>query len=37
MTAATGQFTFTSDAEPTSVTLDPNTWVLMLVEEFVKR
>ena len=35
--AATAQFTFASDAEPTSVTLDPNTWVLMQVEEFVKR
>jgi hypothetical protein len=25
------------DAEPTSVTLDPNTWVLMQVDDFVKR
>ena len=37
LTAATGQFAFAADTEPTSVTLDPNTWVLMQVEEFVKR
>lgn len=37
LTAATGRFAFPAEAEPTSVTLDPNTWVLMQVEEFVKR
>jgi aminopeptidase N len=37
LTAATGQFAFAADAAPTSVTLDPNTWVLMQVEDFVKR
>jgi aminopeptidase N len=37
LTAATGQFTFPSDDEPASLTLDPNTWTLMQVEEFVKR
>jgi aminopeptidase N len=37
LTAATGQFTFTADTEPTSLTLDPNTLVLMQVEDFVKR
>ena len=31
LTAATGQFAFAADAEPASVTLDPNTWVLMQV------
>jgi aminopeptidase N len=35
--AMSGQFAFPADAEPTSVTLDPNTWVLMQLEEFVKR
>jgi len=37
LSAATGQFAFTADAEPTVVTLDPNSWVLMQVEDFVKR
>jgi aminopeptidase N len=37
LTAATGQFMFPADVEPTSVALDPNTWVLAQVEEFVKR
>ena len=37
LTTATGRFSFPADTEPTSVTLDPNTWVLMQVEEFVKR
>ena len=37
LTGATGRFTFPADIEPTSVTLDPNTWVLMQVEDFVKR
>ena len=32
LTAATGQFAFAADAEPASVTLDPNTWVLMQVD-----
>ena len=30
-------FVFDNETEPASVTLDPNTWVLMQVEEFVKR
>ena len=37
LTAPTAQFAFPADTEPTSVTLDPNTWVLMQVEDFVKR
>jgi aminopeptidase N len=37
LTAATGQFAFPADVEPASVMLDPNTWVLMQVEEFVRR
>jgi len=37
LTEATGRFTFAADGEPASVTLDPNTWVLMQVQEFVKR
>jgi aminopeptidase N len=37
LTAAAGRFTFAADEEPSSVTLDPNTWVLMQVEEFVRR
>jgi aminopeptidase N len=36
LTAGSGQFTFAADAEPVSVTLDPNTWVLMQAE-FDKR
>jgi len=34
---ASGEFTFAADAEPASVTLDPNTWVLIQSAEFVKR
>jgi len=37
LAGATGQFSFAAETEPASVTLDPNTWVLMQVEEFVKR
>src|SRR5262245_9240119 len=37
LNAETGQFTIAAAEEPTSVTLDPNTWVLMQVVEFVKR
>ena len=37
LTASTGQFQFPADVEPTSVALDPNTWVLVQVEDFVKR
>jgi aminopeptidase N len=37
LTEANGRFTFAADAEPASVTLDPNTWVLMQTPEFVKR
>lgn len=33
----TGRFTFGADAEPVSVTLDPNTWVLLQSAEFVKQ
>jgi aminopeptidase N len=36
LTAPTAQFAFPADAEPTTVTLDPNTWVLMQVEGFIK-
>lgn len=36
LTAQTAKFVFPADAEPTSVTLDPNTWVLMQVEGFIK-
>ncbi len=34
---ASGQFTIAAESEPTSVVLDPNTWVLMEPPEFVKR
>ena len=34
---ATGRFTIASDSEPSSVALDPNTWVLMEPPEFAKR
>ena len=37
ITAATGQFAFATDAEPASVTLDPNTWLLLGSIEFVKK
>lgn len=37
LTESTGRFTFGVDAEPASMTLDPNTWVLMQVAEFVRR
>ena len=37
LTAATGQFTVAAAAEPASVVLDPNTWILMQVSEFVRR
>jgi aminopeptidase N len=37
LTGPMGQFAFPADLEPASVTLDPNTWVLMQVEDFVKR
>ena len=33
----TGQFTIPSDSEPSSVALDPNTWVLMEPPAFAKR
>jgi aminopeptidase N len=33
----TGRFTLPSDAEPASVRLDPNTWVLMQAGPFVRR
>jgi aminopeptidase N len=32
-----GQFTIAAAEEPTSVTLDPNTWMLMQVAEVAKR
>ncbi len=34
---ASGQFTIPADSEPTSVVLDPNTWVLMETPEFRKQ
>jgi aminopeptidase N len=37
MTQEAGRFRIPADAEPASVTLDPNTWVLMQVADFVKR
>jgi len=37
LTEATGTFAFPADSGPTSVVLDPNTWVLLQVEEFIKR
>jgi aminopeptidase N len=37
MTQAGGRFTITADAEPASVALDPNTWVLLQAVEFVRR
>ena len=37
LSQATGQFTIPADAEPSSVVLDPNTWVLMETPEFGKR
>jgi aminopeptidase N len=37
LTQSSGQFTFSIDVEPASVVLDPNTWCLMQVQEFVKR
>jgi len=37
LTQDAGQFTFAAETEPATVTLDPNTWVLMHVVEFVKR
>src|SRR5262245_41643959 len=37
LTAATGRFTFAAEAEPSAVTLDPDSWVLMQVEAFVRR
>lgn len=37
LTEGTGRFSFAADAEPASVMLDPGTWVLMEIEEFVRR
>ena len=37
LTRPTAQFAFPADTEPTSITLDPNTWVLIQSAEFVKR
>jgi len=37
MTQATGTFAVEATTEPASVTLDPNTWVLLQSVEFVKR
>jgi len=37
LTGREGRFTFPADAEPTDVTLDPNTWVLMESPVFAKR
>lgn len=37
LTGKTGTFVFAADAEPSSVSLDPNTWVLVQATEFVRR
>ena len=37
LTERTGRFSLAAATEPASVTLDPNTWVLMQSAEFVKR
>ena len=37
LTGRDGRFTFASDAEPSAVVLDPNTWVLMEPPQFAKR
>lgn len=37
LTGSTGRFTFAAETAPTTVTLDPNTWTLMQVGEFVRR
>jgi aminopeptidase N len=37
LTQPTGRFTFAADAEPASVTLDPNSWVLLQAVQFIKR
>jgi aminopeptidase N len=37
LSQATETFTIATDAEPSSVVLDPNTWVLMEPPEFAKR
>jgi len=37
MTQATGTFAVAVTTEPASVTLDPNTWVLLQAVEFGKR
>jgi aminopeptidase N len=37
LSQAAGQFTIATDAEPSSVVLDPNTWILMEPPEFAKR
>ena len=37
LTDKTGRFSFAAETEPSSVGLDPNTWVLMQVVEFFKR
>jgi aminopeptidase N len=37
LTARDGSFTFPADAEPSDVTLDPNTWLLMEPPTFARR
>jgi len=37
LSQASAQFAIPADSEPSSVALDPNTWVLMEAPEFVKR
>ena len=37
LSQSSGRFTFAADAEPASVTLDPNVWVLLQKVEFLKR
>jgi hypothetical protein len=37
LTAASGTFSIPADAEPTAVTIDPNSWVLLESAELTKR
>ena len=37
LTQASGRFTLAADAEPASVTIDPNAWMLLQKVEFLKR
>jgi len=37
LSQATGQFTIATDSEPSSVVLDPETWMLMTPPEFARQ